>query len=244
MRTVFVRLAAVVAAVTLVASCDTRLPTSTGITGSPTSSSNPSKNAPTVTIDSPVVGTLINLGDSVLVTVRLHDAKALRSATMAGYTQKGSVDLGTFTQTQRYKGVSIPAGGVFRPGLRDTTVRRYLQPISPSDTALDSLIIVVIATDTAGVADTATRRIDIVAGPKVTVAAPTNGDSVPAGVGLSVSARAQHPNGVGRIDIRVQGEKNWPTKLDTTFSRAYTDSPRDITFTSIARIPIDAPLRG
>jgi len=244
MRTVFVRLAAVGAAVTLVASCDTRLPTTAGITGSSTSS-NPSKaNGPTVTIDSPAVGTLINAGDSVLVTVRLHDAKALRNATIAGYTQKGSVDLGTFTQTPRYKGVTIPASGVFRPGLRDTTVRRYLQPVNPADTALDSLVIVAIAIDSANIADTASRRIDIVAGPKVTIVSPTNGDSIPAGVGLSVGARAQHPNGVGRIDIRVQGEKNWPTKLDTTFSQVYDDSPRDITFNGVARIPIDAPLRG
>jgi hypothetical protein len=245
MRTVFVRLAAVGAAVTLVASCDTRLPTSGGITGTSTSSSNPSKgNGPTITIDSPTVGTLINTGDSVLVTVRLHDAKALRSANITGYTQKGSVDLGTFSQTARYKTVSIPGGGVFRPNLRDTTVRRYLQPINPADTSLDSLIIVVIATDTANLADTVSRRVDIVAGPKVTVASPTNGDSVPAGVGLSVGARAQHPTGVGRIDIRVQGEKNWPTKLDTTFTQVYSDSPRDITFNAVARIPLDAPLRG
>src|SRR4029079_2811620 len=117
-------------------------------------------------------------------------------------------------------------------------------PLNPADTALDSLIVVVSATDTAGVADTATRRVDIVAGPKVSVVSPTNGDSIPAGVGLSVGARAQHPNGVGRIDIRVQGEKNWPTKLDTTFSQVYDDSPRDITFNGVARIPIDAPLRG
>lgn len=244
MRTVFVRLAAVGAAVTLVASCDTRLPTTTGIPGS-SSSSNPGKtNAPTVTIDSPAVGTLINTGDSVLVTVRLHGVRSLRNATIAGYTQKGSVDLGTFTQTQRYKGVSIPAASVFRPGLRDTTVRRYLQPINPADTALDSLVIVAIVTDTANVSDTASRRIDIVAGPKVTILSPTNGDSVPAGVGLSLSARAQQPNGVGRIDIHVSGEKNWPTKFDTTFSQVYTDGPRDATFNAIARIPIDAPVRG
>ena len=78
----------------------------------------------------------------------------------------------------------------------------------------------------------------------MTIVSPTNGDSIPAGVGLSVGARAQSPNGVGRIDIRVQGESNWPTKLDTTFSQVYTNSPRDITFSAVARIPIDAPLRG
>ena len=244
MRTVFVRLAAVGAAVTLVASCDTRLPTTTGISGSSSSSTSAKTNGPTVTIDSPAVGTLINASDSVLVTVRLHGTKSLRNASIAGYTQTGSVDLGTFNQTLRYKSVVIPAAGVFRPGLRDTTIRRYLQPVNPADLTLDSLVIVAIGTDSAGVADTARRRVDIVAGPKVTLVSPTNGDSVPAGVGLSVGARAQSPNGVGRIDIRVQGEKNWTTKLDTTYSQVYSDGPRDVTFNAIARIPVDAPIRG
>src|SRR5262249_52424732 len=122
--------------------------------------------------------------------------------------------------------------------------RRYIQPLSVTDTTLDSLIVVVIATDSAGAADTATTRVNIVAGPKVQVVAPTNGDSIPAGVGLNVAARAQQANGVGRIDIRVQGEANWPTKLDTSFSQVYTTNPRDITFSTTARIPVDAPLRG
>src|SRR5262249_9702360 len=78
----------------------------------------------------------------------------------------------------------------------------------------------------------------------VSVVAPSMGDSIPAGVGLTVAARAQHPDGVQRIDIRVQGEANWPTKLDTSFSQVYTTNPRDITFSAIARIPLDAPLRG
>jgi hypothetical protein len=244
MRSVFVRLTALAAAVVVVASCDTRLPTATSVGNTPSTSTSSSTGKPSVVIDSPLVGTLINTGDSVLVSVRLHGTKALRSAVLNGVTEKGSVDLGTFTTTPRYKGIAIPASGAFRAGLHDTTVRRYLQPINPADTALDSLIIVAIATDSVGVADTATRRIDIVAGPTVRVVSPTNGDSVPAGVGLSVGARSQSPSGVGRIDIRVQGEKNWPTKFDTTFSQVYTASPRDITFNAIARIPIDAPLRG
>ncbi|MGH7616732.1 MAG: hypothetical protein ACREPM_05835 [Gemmatimonadaceae bacterium] len=249
MRSVLVRLAALAAGVVIVASCDSRLPTATtipvaGSGGTSTTASKTSTTKPTIVIDSPLVGALINLGDSVLVTVQLHDSKALQSASINGVTEKGSVDLGTFTQTPRYKTVSIPASGQFRPGLRDTTVRRYIQPINPADTTLDSLVVIVIATDSAGGADTATTRINIVAGPVVTVVAPVNGDSIPAGVGLNVAARAQQANGVGRIDIRVQGEANWPTKLDTSFSQVYTTNPRDITFSTVARIPIDAPLRG
>ena len=246
MRSVFIRLTALAGAVALVASCDTRLPTATSAGTGPTtpSSSSSNPNAPSIVIDSPLVGTLINIGDSVLVSVRLHAAKALRSASMSGVTQKGSVDLGTYTTTPRYKTIPIPVAGAFRAGLRDTSIRRYLQPINPADTTLDSLVIVVIATDSAGVADTAFRRIDIVSGPSVKIVSPANGDSVSAGVGLSVAARSQSPNGVGRIDIRVRGDANWPTKLDTTYTQLYNNSPRDVTFNAVARIPLDAPIRG
>lgn len=247
MRSTFVRLAALSVGVAIIASCDSRAATDvipgSGANGGSSSSSS-STTAPTIAIDSPLAGALVNLGDSVLVTVRLHDSRQLASATIVGVTEKGNVDLGTYTQKERYKKITIPASGGFRSGLRDTVIRRYLQPASETDTTLDSLRIVVAATDSTGGADTASRVVNIVAGPKVTVVAPSNGDSIPAGVGLNVSARAQHPNGVGRIDIRVQGEADWPTKLDTSFSQVYTTSPRDIVFSAVARIPVDAPLRG
>src|SRR4029077_16637428 len=73
MRSVILRLTALAGAVALVASCDSRLPTATSVIGStPTSTTtSPNVGKPTVVIDSPLVGTLINLGDSVLVSVRL-----------------------------------------------------------------------------------------------------------------------------------------------------------------------------
>ncbi len=243
MRTNFIRLGALVAGVAFVASCDTRLPSESFTSGSGSSSSGTTKK-PTITVDSPFVGTLINPGDSVLVSVRLHDDRALRTANMTAVTVTGSVDLGTYKQTPRYKTVAIPATGTFRAGLKDTTIRRYLQPLNAADTTLDSLIVIVTATDSAAAADTAIRRINIVAGPKVTLLSPTNGDSVPAGVGLSIAARATHGDGVGRIDIHVKGESIWPTKLDTTITQVYTTSPRDVTFSAVARVPADAPVRG
>ena len=248
MRQVLIRLAVIAAGVVVVASCDSRFTAPTGSTSTTPKSPGVkpvNTNKPTVSIDTPAVGTLVNVGDSVLVTVKLHDAKfPLTSATLTGVTQSGSVDLGTFAQTQRYRTVTIPPAGSFRPGLRDTTIHRYLQPLNPADTTLDSLIVIAIATDSAGVADTTQTRVNMVAGPKVSVVSPSNGDSIPAGVGLSLAARATHPNGVARIDIHVVGESNWPTKFDTTFSQLYTTSPRDVTFSAVARIPIDAPLRG
>ena len=250
-RATLARLAGLAAGVAIVASCDTTAPgainvssngNGTGTTTGGTSSS--SGNGPSITIDSPTVGTLINVGDSLYVRVHLHSDKGLKSASMQGFTAKGSVDLGTFTLTSRYGLLSVPNGGAFRTGLKDTTVRRYLKQSNPADTTVDSLVVVVGATDNTGAADTAMTSVFIVAGPKVTIIAPNNGDSIPAGVGISVSARALSGNGVGRIDIRVQGEANWPTKLDTTISQVFSNNPRDVTFSTSARIPSNAPIRG
>ncbi|HEY2163690.1 MAG TPA: Ig-like domain-containing protein [Gemmatimonadaceae bacterium] len=250
-RATLVRLAGLATGVAIVASCDTTAPAGSGInvssngtTGSSSSGSNTSGTGPSISIDSPTVGTLINVGDSVYVRVHVHSDKGLKSVTMQGFTATGSVDLGTFSLTSRYGLLSVPNGGQFRTGLKDTTVRRFLKQTNPADTTVDSLVVVVGATDGVGAADTAMASVFIVAGPKVTIVAPNNGDSIPAGVGISVSARAQSGNGVGRIDIRVQGETNWPTKLDTTISQIFSNNPRDVTFSTTARIPINAPIRG
>jgi hypothetical protein len=243
-RATLARLAGLTAGVVMIASCDTTATTGSQITVSSNNSSNPNSKGPQISIDSPTVGTLVNVGDSVFVRVHLHHDKSIRSATMQGFTDRGSIDLGTFTQTPRYALLNIPAVGSFRSGLKDTTVRRYLKPISAADTSVDSLVVVVTAIDTVGAADTVRATVFLVAGPKVTIIAPTNGDSVPAGVGITVSSRAQSGNGVGRIDIRVQGESSWPTKLDTTISQVFSNNPRDITFSTTARIPANAPVHG
>ncbi len=250
-RATLVRLFGLVAGVSLVASCDTATttgtqasPSSGGTTGSTsTSGSTANANGLTISVDSPVVGTLVNVGDSVFVRLHLHGNKALKSATVQAFTVQGSVDLGTYTLTPRYTQIAIPVSGAFRSGLLDTTVRRYLQPAS-KDTSLDSLVILVTASDNSNGVDTATRTVLLVSGPKVNIVAPSNGDSVPAGVGITVSSRAQSANGVGRIDIRVQGQSNWPTKLDTTISQVYSNGPQDVTFTTTARIPLNAPVHG
>ena len=105
---------------------------------------------PTIVIDSPLVGALINVGDSVLVTVRLHDAKALEERDdrrRDGEGQRRSRHVHDRRRATRPS--PIPATGAFRAGLRDTTIRRYLQPINPGrHVARQSRIIVVVATDT------------------------------------------------------------------------------------------------
>lgn len=244
MRPTFVRLSALALGVALVASCDTRLSTTPTTVGSSTSSGSKSVKGPTVTIDTPTTGSLANIGDSVLVVMHLHDDKALSSATITGLKLTGSADLGTLQRTIRFTPVQIPVGGKFRSGLRDTVIRRYLQPNAPIDTTLDSLIVQAIVLDSANVADTATRRVDLVAGPRVAITSPVSGDSTPAGIGLSVIATADHPDGVARVTLHFQGEPSWPTKFDTSVTITVAGAPRSVTVSAIGRVPIDAPVRG
>jgi hypothetical protein len=255
MRSLLVRLsplALLAAGIVVVVSCDTRLPTdntfpSTGgssTSGGSSSSGGKDLTNPAATIDTPLVGTLVNLGDSIYVVTRLHDDRALANVTVEGLSQTGSKDLGTFKQTVRYGAVIAPPTGSFRVGLRDTTIRRYIKPVSVTDTTVDSLIVIAIVKDSAGNIDTSRVRVNLVSGPHVSITAPTNGDSVPGGFGMTVTARATHPAGIRRITIRVQGESNWPTKLDTTVNQEIVGAPRDISASGIVSVPVDAPIRG
>ena len=241
-RTFLFRLAAVLGGVAIVASCDSRLATAP-ITGTG-SNNNSGVKAPVISVDTPVTGSLVNIGDSVLVVVRLHGENSLSTLTLEGLKITGSAELGTRVETQRYPKVTIPATGTFRPGLHDTTIRRYLRPATPVDSSLDSLIIRTVVLDSIGGIDTVDRRTDLVSGPKVTITAPASGDSTPAGIGLSISATAEHPDGVGKTLIRFQGESGWPTKLDTTITATVNGSPRTFNFSGVAPIPANAPLRG
>src|SRR5262245_39863169 len=107
MKPTLVRLAALAGAVLVVVSCDTRMPTALTVPSGPSTPGNPTQTStgpkPTVTVDSPLVGALVNVGDSILVTFRLQDQKALKSATITGVMEKGSIDLGTYQQVPRYR---------------------------------------------------------------------------------------------------------------------------------------------
>lgn len=258
MRLSLVRLAAVAFGVIVVLSCDNP-PASprfgNGISGGPSGTSpvtppDPSKpdtTKPFARIDTPATtGSLFNIGDSILVVTRLIDNRQLASLTVKGVRFKGNASLGTLVELQRYSPITAPVGGEFRTGLTDTVIRRYLQPAVPLDTAVDSLVIMAILRDGAGNIDTATRRVNIVTGPKVTIEAPIAGDSVPQGVPMSVRVRITHPDGVRSDTIRVRGEPTWPAsaRLDTTIITNYTGQQRDVTIDTAILIPATAPLRG
>lgn len=249
MKSPLLRLLALGVSVAVVISCDSSPMTAplggTGAGGSTGSSkAGVDVTKPTVSIDTPTTGGVVNVGDSLLVVMHLHDDRNLAGLQVVGYKETGRVDLGTFQRTVRYTAVVVPAAGPFRAGLRDTVIRRYLQPAQPLDTSLDSLIVVATVMDSTGNADSTMRRVDIVSGPRVTVVSPVSGDSVPAGVGMTVTLHATHSQGVVKLSYHVTGQSNWPTKLDTTVQVTYPSNSLDVTLTGVVRIPADAPVGG
>jgi hypothetical protein len=252
MRHPFGRLVTVVAGIALVVSCDAGPTVGTfgnGISGGPTGTSpvtppapgSADTSAPVLVVDTPFTGQLLNVGDSLLVVTRILDDRQVSSITITGFKESGDPDLGTFTRTVRYGPLSV---GSIPAGTTDTTIRRYLKPGTPVDTAVGPMIVMVVGRDASGNADTVIRTVQIVAGPRVTTTSPISGDSVPRGIAMSVSVRAQHSDGIGRIRITANGENSWPTALNDTLTQVYTTGPRDTVFTVLINIPANAPLRG
>jgi hypothetical protein len=224
---VFATLAAVV-----LAGCDTRLPTASrrAAPGTP----------PSVVIDTPLVNTQVNLGDSIFVRVSAVGGNALKTLTIEAKAISGVQDLGTYAETPRFTKTTVE----FPAGTTDTIIRRFINPINKGDQNLDSLVVIAILTDSLGLADTSRVRAAMVSGPNVNFEAPIPNDSVTPGVALSVAAHATDQDGVTQVSIRVQGEASWPTKLDTTMVQTFGGSQTSLTFTGAASIPANAPGRG
>ena len=233
MRSTRSHIALVVLAAAAVVSCDTRLPTAgrSRLTAPGT--------PPEVIIDTPLVNAQVNVGDSIYVRVQATGGNALRTLELSALAVTGVQDLGTYAETPRYKTITVDFPG----GTQDTIIRRFLQPIDPNNTTLDSLIVQAILIDSTGLRDTARVRAAIVSGPKVNIESPVPNDSVTPGVALGVQVHATDNDGITQIQVRVQGSANWPTPLDTLITQTFGGSSRDLVFNTAAFIPADAPGR-
>jgi len=224
-----------------VASCDTRTTAPSGGGGGGGTGGPPlpiGTDKPALAIDTPAVNKLVNVGDSILVVVRLSDVQALASLQITGIEFFGDASLGTLTQNTRY----TAPGATFGPDVHQITVRRYLQPVSKTDSTLDSLVIKAVAVDSLGRSDSVTRTVDIVAGPHVSITTPLTGDSTPVGIGMSVTARVKSSSGVFSISVHVKGDPTWPTPLDTTVTQQFAGAPPDTVLTSVIPIPANAKI--
>jgi hypothetical protein len=214
-----------------VVSCDTRLPTAQrrAAPGTP----------PDVVIDTPIVNTQINVGDSIYVRVSATGGNALATLELNALTISGDKEFGTYAETPRYRTSTIE----FPAATTDTVIRRYLQPVDVNNTSLDSIIVQAILTDSTGLKDTARVRAILVSGPKVTIESPVPNDSIVPGVALGLQVHAIDNDGITQVQVRVQGSANWPTRLDTTITAPFGGSQRDLVFNTAALIPANAPGR-
>lgn len=253
MRFSLTRLSLVATALAAVAACDSRTMTSpiagggsgTGAGGSGGLGGD-DRTPPQVVIDTPTVSpvSLVNVGDSILVAVHLRDVGGLAKLELKGVSIRGNADLGNAVVVERFTPLTVPPGGAFRAGLRDTVIRRYLVPKVPVDTVQDSVVVLAIGTDVASNVDTATVRVNIVSGPRVVTLSPAPGDSVRAGAAVRIQVRATHSDDIGRLGVRVRGEANWPTPLDVRVDTTVRSSAREVTFAASVLIPANAPGRG
>jgi hypothetical protein len=246
-----VRLLALGLALTAIVSCDQRLPTNT-IGGGNNGGGNSGEDVtpPTVTFEQPPAGAYINIGDSVLVGVRIRDNQSLANVDLSGVSMRGSADLGNLTIINRFVPIGAPAGGAFRAALTDTTIRRYMKAVVPTDTTQDSVVFIAIVRDAAGLADTARIRLNLVAGPKVVFITPTYGDSVQRGILMNVQMRVTSDQGINSIRLRIRSSNQapcpanspiWPTPIVYDTVASYSGAPRLIDYDAAVLVPANAP---
>jgi hypothetical protein len=247
LQTFTLRAVALAIALAAIVSCDQRVPTGTigggGGGGGGGNQTGEDVTPPSVTFVEPAPNSYLNIGDSVLVGVRVRDNQNAASVAITGVSMRGSADLGNLTIVNRFVPNGAPTSGSFRAGLTDTTIRRYMKVVQPVDTTQDSVIFMAIARDAAGLLDTARLRVNLVAGPKVSFLAPVYGDSVQRGILMNIVMRVTSDQGISSIALRVQSETTWPTRIDTTVSRTYTGE-RQVDFTTSVLVPANAPGRG
>jgi YVTN family beta-propeller protein len=149
---------------------------------------------PTVEILAPHSQDRVAVGDSVLVQVHVTDDVALDSVTLAGFSLRGSAELGTQVTVVRFAPKSVALRGL-GAAVRDTLITRYLLATSDS-LPEDPVYIVAAVRDTMGNVRADTIGISL-GGPRITISAPLPGALFRAGFSLPV--RIQAADSVGRI---------------------------------------------
>ncbi|MFN2563876.1 MAG: YncE family protein [Gemmatimonadaceae bacterium] len=253
LQTFTMRVAALVLVLAASAGCDQRLPTNNIGTGGGPGGGNQTGDdvtPPTVIIEQPPPDSYINIGDSVLVSVRIRDNQNLASVELSGVSMRGSADLGNLTIVNRFTPITAPAGTTFRPALTDTTIRRYMKQVTPVDTTQDSVVFIAIVKDAAGLADTARLRANLVAGPRVVFLTPIAGDSVQRGILMNITMRVTSDQGISRITLRTRNSNAapcprsapaiWPTPINDSITRNY-NGERQVDFTHAVLVPANAP---
>ena len=197
---------------------------------------------PSLTFLGPVAGAKLNVGDSMLVTVRLEDNIGLEKVSFEGISVR-TPTAGIDQIITRYPKVSAPSA-TFRAGLRDTSIQRYLRVQAPVDTVTDTLVVSGVLTDLAGNADTVRVKVKMVNGPTVIFLSPVFGDSATNGANLPVSLKALSTLGVTRLGFRATTDPSWPTPIDTTVIVNFGSPLKTAQMQAAVKVPANAPLKG
>jgi hypothetical protein len=197
---------------------------------------------PNLTFLSPVPGSKLNVGDSLLITARLTDNIALQKVSFDGVSIR-TPSAGIDQVINRYPTVTAPST-VFRPGLRDTAIQRFIRVAAPIDTVTDTLVVTGVLTDLAGNADTVRVKVKMVNGPTVVFLSPVLGDSAINGANLQVSLKGLSTLGVTKLGFHATSDPSWPTPIDTTVVVNFSPPNKAATMQASIKVPANAPLKG
>jgi hypothetical protein len=197
---------------------------------------------PNLTFLTPVPGAKLNVGDSLLITARLTDNIALQRVSFDGVSVR-TPSAGIDQIINRYPQVTAPST-VFRPGLRDTAIQRFIRVQAPVDTVTDTLIVTGVLTDLAGNADTVRVKVKMVNGPTVIFLSPVLGDSAINGANLQISLKALSTLGVTKLGFHATSDPTWPTPIDTTVVVNFSPPNKAATMQASVKVPANAPLKG
>lgn len=193
---------AALAGLLLLAACDgpnqfsTLVPGTGGSTTAPGTDTKP----PKVDVQLPRGDSLSAkpLGDSVLVRVRVTDNVGVDSVLFFGIAERGRKELGTDTVVTRF----TPKKVVLPKGTKDTTLTRYLLPVPSTVKELSKII--VVAFDDAKNVGADTSKL-VLGGPDVQLQNIVPGQSIQAGLGLSLRIVARDPQGIIQLQLLFSG---------------------------------------
>jgi hypothetical protein len=191
---------------------------------------------------SPPADSSITLGSDIIAVAHLTDNVGIARFSVVGISTRGDPDLGVVDTITRFDSVYAPVNVAgrpqsFRPGLRDTTVRRLLIPTNRADTVTEAVFLIARVTDIAGNDSVIIRRVQLVSGPAIRILRPGNGAIAAPGKSVVIELRAADEDGVRSIGYHITS-----ATFDTTVSGPSPTSPPDtLVFVDTITVPAAFP---
>jgi len=197
---------------------------------------------PGLDLISPPADSSITLASDIIAVARLTDNVGVARFSVVGIATRGDPDLGVVDTIIRFDSVFAPVNvsgkaQSFRPGLRDTTVRRLLVPRNRADTVTEAIYLIARVTDVAGNDSVVIRRVQLVSGPAIRILRPGNGSIAAPGKSIVVEVRAADKDGVRSIGYRVTSA-TWNI---TRQGPSPTSPPDTLVFVDTIVVPVSFP---